>query len=194
VIVNRQNEVEISLPPIRAFVRKLKLLTSRQDQEFDVAFVSDAEIERLNAAFRAKQGATDVLSFQWGDPQDNVPEKEGKPRSVVSHRSPLIGTAPLGETRRLNRSGKPGRSRKGPEEFTKFLGDIVISAATARRNAAAEGHSTTTEIRWLIVHGFLHLLGYDHETDHGEMEALELTLRRKMGISGERLTRIRKDS
>ena len=65
-----------------------------------------------------------------------------------------------------------------------FLGDVVISVETARRNAAAEGHSTLDEIRWLILHGVLHMLGYDHEHDRGEMVALELALREQLGVAG----------
>jgi probable rRNA maturation factor len=80
--------------------------------------------------------------------------------------------------------GKPGlhstvSGSYGPG-LKNFLGDIVISVETARRNAENEGHSTLNEIRWLILHGVLHLLGYDHETDHGEMVALELRLRDKL--------------
>ena len=68
----------------------------------------------------------------------------------------------------------------------------MISAHTARRNARAEGNSTANEIRWLIVHGLLHLLGYDHETDVGEMTALELSLRDHLGIAGERASQKKK--
>jgi probable rRNA maturation factor len=71
-------------------------------------------------------------------------------------------------------------------EFRNLLGDIVISVDTARRNARKEGHSTLNEIRWLILHGFLHLLGYNHESDQGEMVKLELALRTRLGISGDR--------
>jgi rRNA maturation RNase YbeY len=67
-------------------------------------------------------------------------------------------------------------------EFKNFLGDIVISVDTAKRNARKEGHSTLNEIRWLILHGVLHLLGYDHERDHGEMTRLEHALRRRLSI------------
>jgi probable rRNA maturation factor len=67
-------------------------------------------------------------------------------------------------------------------EFKDFLGDIVISVDTAKRNARKEGHSTLNEIRWLILHGLLHLLGYDHESDQGEMVKLELALRGRLGI------------
>ena len=62
------------------------------------------------------------------------------------------------------------------------LGDIVISIEQARRQAAGEGHSLATEVRYLLLHGVLHALGYDHETDHGEMNALELELRAKVGL------------
>jgi probable rRNA maturation factor len=62
------------------------------------------------------------------------------------------------------------------------LGDIVISVDQARRQAAGEKHSLPTEVRYLILHGVLHALGYDHETDNGEMSALELEVRRGVGL------------
>ena len=71
-------------------------------------------------------------------------------------------------------------------EFHGFLGDVAISVETARRNARREGHSTLNEIRWLILHGALHLLGYDHERDHGEMAQLEHALREQLGTAGRR--------
>ncbi len=63
------------------------------------------------------------------------------------------------------------------------LGDIVISVDQARRQAAEERHSLATEVRYLILHGILHALGYDHETDEGAMNALELDLRRAVGLT-----------
>jgi probable rRNA maturation factor len=69
-------------------------------------------------------------------------------------------------------------------EWRSFLGDIVISAETARRNSIERGISLQTEIRQLVLHGLLHLLGYDHETDEGEMEDLEGSLRKDLGIAG----------
>ncbi len=62
------------------------------------------------------------------------------------------------------------------------LGDIVISIDQARRQAADEKHSTATEVRYLILHGILHALGYDHETDRGEMNELELEVRGAVGL------------
>ncbi|HEX6099060.1 MAG TPA: rRNA maturation RNase YbeY [Thermoanaerobaculia bacterium] len=64
----------------------------------------------------------------------------------------------------------------------RFLGDIVISVDQARRQAADEKHSLATEVRYLILHGILHALGYDHETDKGEMNALEVEVRELVGL------------
>ena len=58
-----------------------------------------------------------------------------------------------------------------------FLGDIAISVETATRQAIENDLSFETEIKQLILHGILHLSGYDHETDYGEMNARELELR-----------------
>ena len=55
----------------------------------------------------------------------------------------------------------------------KLAGDIAISAEIAAANAAELGHSVETELKILILHGLLHLAGYDHETDNGEMRARE---------------------
>ena len=64
-----------------------------------------------------------------------------------------------------------------------FLGDIAISPKVARRNAKLLGRQLPEELKVLILHGVLHLLGYDHETDRGEMERIEMRLRRKLGIA-----------
>jgi probable rRNA maturation factor len=91
------------------------------------------------------------------------------------------------EMRRLNH-GYRGKDRTtdvlsfpggaGEGEGTLHLGDLLISVPTARRQAEAQGHSAEREIKVLLLHGLLHCLGYDHETDQGEMERLERRLRR----------------
>ena len=63
------------------------------------------------------------------------------------------------------------------------LGDIVISVERARGQAFDEKHSLATEIRYLILHGVLHALGYDHETDDGQMNALEEEVRGQVGLA-----------
>lgn len=62
------------------------------------------------------------------------------------------------------------------------LGDIVISAEQAQKQAMENGLTLELEIKQLILHGVLHLCGYDHETDDGEMNARELELREVLGV------------
>jgi probable rRNA maturation factor len=90
-----------------------------------------------------------------------------------------------GTLRRLNREY---RRRDRPTDVLSFtgsggregLGDIVISVKTAERNARGEGRRLAQELEILALHGFLHLLGYDHETDDGAMDRLEGRLRRRL--------------
>jgi len=69
-----------------------------------------------------------------------------------------------------------------PSDDRGFLGDIVIAAGVAARQAKHGGHSIQTELKVLALHGLLHLLGYDHETDDGKMALAEGRLRKKAGL------------
>jgi probable rRNA maturation factor len=95
--------------------------------------------------------------------------------------------------RELNRQwrGKTGTTDvlsfpAGEDEFANpdgsNLGDVVISVEQAARQAKEHDLTLNEEIAQLILHGLLHLGGYDHETDDGEMNRLELRLRKKLGI------------
>ena len=64
----------------------------------------------------------------------------------------------------------------------KIAGDLAISVETARKQAAEQGHALGVELRVLILHGLLHLAGYDHETDAGRMQRRERQLRAKLGL------------
>ena len=91
-----------------------------------------------------------------------------------------------GLLRRLNREYR-GKDR--PTDGLSFpgaggeegLGDVVISVPAAARNARRLGHSVPRELDILALHGFLHVLGHDHETDDGTMDRLEQRLRRDLG-------------
>jgi len=121
-----------------------------------LAIVSDRRVRELNRRYRGRDYATDVLSFPWQDFE----------RAGVPH-----------DARRRSRDGSgSGRQDAG------FLGEIVIARGVARRQARTAGHSEMTELRVLALHGLLHLIGYDHETDRGEMRRIERRLRGKGGV------------
>ena len=63
-----------------------------------------------------------------------------------------------------------------------IVGDLAISVDTARKQAGALGHALAVEIKVLMLHGLLHLAGYDHETDDGEMARLEEKLRARLRL------------
>jgi probable rRNA maturation factor len=150
MILNRQRAVRVARRPLELFLRRVEKELWLGDADVTVCFVSDAEIPRMNLAFRKKKGPTDVLSFPA--------EKQGR------------------EKRKKRHTENAERTEKS------YLGDVAIAPATARRYAKKNGRSLTGELRVLILHGVLHLLGYDHETDRGEMDRIEQKLRRRFGL------------
>ncbi len=82
--------------------------------------------------------------------------------------------------RRFRRKDEPTDVLSFPGEESpegRHLGDIAISVPTARRQANAQGHELSRELQVLLLHGVLHCLGYDHETDDETMDRLEAKLR-----------------
>jgi probable rRNA maturation factor len=86
----------------------------------------------------------------------------------------------------------PARKRRNPVKLRRgsrakaadeYLGDIAISPATASRYAKKQERLLHTELRILILHAMLHLLGYDHEKDRGQMERMEMKLRKRLGLA-----------
>ena len=70
------------------------------------------------------------------------------------------------------------------------LGDLAIALGVAKRQGREYGHTLATEVRLLALHGLLHLLGYDHEADHGQMRRLEERLRRRAQLPVGVITRM----
>ena len=96
----------------------------------------------------------------------------------------------LAGDRLLRRLNRDYRGKDRPTDVLSFpgaggeegLGDVVISVPTAQRQARRQGHTVLRELDILALHGFLHVLGYDHENDDGRMDRLEQRLRR--GLRG----------
>jgi probable rRNA maturation factor len=129
-----------------------------------VALVSDARVRALNRQYRGGDHATDVLSFPSADPS-RPPTNAGLNAKGRRH----VHDAKMQECTTSPPSGR-------------FLGDIVVARGVARRQARAAGHSELTELRVLVLHGLLHLLGYDHDRDDGAMARVERSLRLKGGL------------
>jgi probable rRNA maturation factor len=98
-------------------------------------------------------------------------------------------SAVLVSDRRIRELNRRYRKRSAATDVLSFplrengyLGEVVISASTARRQARRYRHRVEEEVKLLLLHGVLHLLGYDHETDRGQMARREHTLRRRLGL------------
>jgi len=76
----------------------------------------------------------------------------------------------------------PTKAEDFESDNQSHLGEVVISVERAAAQAKENGLTFSNEVEQLILHGLLHLSGYDHDTDNGEMSRLELRLRRKLGI------------
>jgi probable rRNA maturation factor len=162
MILNRQRRVRVARPALELFLQRVRRQLGLGQAEMAICLVSDAEIARMNESFRKKKGPTDVLSFP----------ANRRSRPV---RLPAAMVTPIGRRRRSNVA-------VASPERTDFLGDIAISPAMARRNAKKFGRALPAELQILILHGVLHLLGYDHETDRGQMQRVEHLLRRRLGL------------
>jgi rRNA maturation RNase YbeY len=112
-----------------------------------VVFVGESVIADLNLRYRGLVEPTDVLSF---------PEEGDEGAWPVEALAMASGS---------------GDAAAGHE-----LGEVVVCPDVVRRYAAEEGNDVDRQFAWTIVHGVLHLLGYDHEIDQGEMRAREQTL------------------
>ncbi|MEM6453457.1 MAG: rRNA maturation RNase YbeY [Acidobacteriota bacterium] len=157
---NPNRYADVQLRQLRPWLRRAAAavvapLAPPRPRTLAVRFVSDREMRRLNHTFRAKDRPTDVLSF----PGDRV-----DPAAAAAQPLPMAA---------IDDFPRPDLDAGDAAH----LGDIVIAVPTARRQAEAAGHAVERELQQLMLHGLLHCVGFDHETDDGRMGRREQTLR-----------------
>lgn len=158
MIVNRQRRVRVSTVGLERFCASACKALGLPEDSLTICLATPAQMRRWNRVYRGKNRPTDVLSFPVSQ---RLEPSEAKSR------------------RRANTKAA-GSSMSADAAY---LGDIAIAPAVARRNAREFGRTFDNEMRILILHGMLHLLGYDHETDNGQMERRERKLRRALGLA-----------
>lgn len=122
-------------------------LLELEDAELSILLTDDSTIHTLNREHRGKDKPTDVLAF----PLDESDQPEPQPAKGVRSKA----------------------NRPAP----RLLGDVVISLDTAERQAASRKRPLTDEVRFLLAHGLLHLIGYDHDTPEKKREMGAMTRR-----------------
>ena len=157
MILNQQRQVKVSIGELKKFSTKLRRLLRIPANALTICLVTNAEIAKWNRVYRGKNRPTDVLSFATDEPRS-----QRRIRKLPAKRASF---AP--------------RSAFSP----RYLGDIAIAPAVARQNARRLGRDFDGEMRILVLHGILHLMGYDHETDRGQMDRWEMRLRRRLGLA-----------
>ena len=157
MILNRQRQVKVSIVELEKFQKKVQRLLRVPADALTICLVTNAEIATWNRVYRGKNRPTDVLSFATDEPRSKQ------------------------RIRKL--PGKRASFAPRAASSSKYLGDIAIAPAVARQNARRLGREFDCEMRILVLHGILHLMGYDHETDQGQMERREMRLRRQLGLA-----------
>ena len=155
MILNRQRRVRVSVGDLDRFLARALRRLRLPTGALTVCLVENAVMARWNRAYRGKKGPTDVLSFPTNGAQRH----------------------------RTGRAAPQLPKRGGSTASNCYLGDIAIAPAVARRNARRFGRTFSDEMRILILHGVLHLMGYDHESDQGQMDRRERHLRRECGLA-----------
>jgi probable rRNA maturation factor len=164
MILNRQRSVRVPIAELERFLARARRKLRIPADALTVCLVTPATIARWNRAYRGKSRPTDVLSFPTN-------ARQPKKKRVHDRRAPV------------SRKGVSSTSFTSFASSTSYLGDIAIAPSIARANARRFARTFDDEMRILILHGILHLMGYDHETDTGQMDRREQRLRAALGLA-----------
>jgi probable rRNA maturation factor len=166
---------------VRRAVRQAATALSIRPGELAIVLTDDAAMRRLNRNWRGIDAATNVLSFatRRGANRHKLDRASGHPGHLGKH---FIGNHVLGKQLGANHLGA---NHFGANHFgANHLGDVVLAYETVKREARRDGKSFDHHLAHLAVHGFLHLLGYDHESDAQarRMESAERAILRDLAV------------
>ncbi|MCR8641974.1 rRNA maturation RNase YbeY [Paenibacillus sp. N1-5-1-14] len=161
--VNEQEGLDISAAMIGQLKELLEMAAEQEgisEGEVSLSFVDDETIQELNKQYRGLDKPTDVLSFAMQEMFDGELEIN------------YDGDYEEEEVEIDAEDEEDGDSDDADDDGSDLLalGDIIISIPTALAQAEEYGHSVEREIGFLFVHGFFHLIGYDHENEEAEKE------------------------
>ncbi len=149
-IENTQSEVSVT-PEMYRLIEQVIATAAEMENlssgEVSVLLVDDRDMRDYNAQYRGVDRPTDVLSFSMLEGEDGIDEERLSDANSISDSNSLP-----------------------EEEAPLLLGDILISLPRTVAQAVEYGHSFERELGFLVAHGFLHLLGYDHDTPEAEEE------------------------
>ena len=166
------------LPALRAYLRRAQSAVGLRGA-VSVLLSDDRTLRRLNRDYRGKDKPTDVLSFPAVD--FSAAARTAKP-SQKSKQANTANRSAATQKSNIRQSSKKPYAPAQASAAPIHAGDLALSLDTAARQARALGHTLEIEVRILLLHGLLHLAGYDHETDHGAMAAREEELRRRFRL------------
>lgn len=178
-IINRSRS-EISKAWVKSWVAKLasKIPELKGYSELSLVFVSSAEMKRLNKQYRGKDYATDVLSFEPVDFMSvDFSAGAGAPAAVggSDDESLWLGSGPKSKAvvkraktnsslkKRSMGSNRASGARRVGSKKPQALGELVFCLSVIKRQAKVHDMTFEHELGYMIIHGILHLLGYDHE-------------------------------
>jgi probable rRNA maturation factor len=168
------------------FEQTLEMAGVTQSVEASVLVTTDEDIRTLNRDYRGKDEATDVLSFPLLDePLVDAPADELW-QAGEDEPAPEAGAAEAAEEDDVDEDALAEDDESDAEEgWPLHLGDIAIARETVNRQAEQAGHSAAYEVAYLFVHGVLHLIGYDDQTDAGyrAMVAIQEAVLARVGIA-----------
>lgn len=152
--INNLTTVSVNEETLKRIVdRVLKGEKIKKEIELSIAFIGSGRMRKLNKKYRGKNKVTDVLAF---------PESE-----IMFEKFPAFVEGYGGSSETSHKGGKIGAKKK-----IRGLGEIVICPREVKKNAKIFSTSFEKELANVLIHGLLHLLGYDHEK--GEREAKEM--------------------